>query len=503
MTYPSGTPGGRVGPAQMFFTILNVDMIMPSRRRQFLMGLGVVTLGNLAGCNSGDSTTEDTPTNTDTTLASDEQTTTVPPTATLTPTATATQTPTRTQESSSPIQSAKLDPESVDENDWFGERVVLSADGSTVLVGAKGARNSRGRASGSVYVFSKNGGTWTQQGNLFSSDGKINDKFGASIAMSRDESTIIVGAAADETSNGGSAGSAYVFSKVDGTWIQQDKLVPTDGTRNEAFGQSVALSEDGAIILVGASNSEKQNGSRTGAAYVFSRRGDTWKQQTKLVPGPGTEGAEFGHSVALSEDATTALVGAHMDDSTNGTNAGAAYLFVRTDGSWTQQGKLSPKTGDKRDRFGGSLALSDDGTTAIVGAPTNEDPNGSRAGSVHVFSLTKRTWNEKTTLAPADGDTNDRFGASVAVSKDGNTALVGALKDEDPNGPEAGSAYVFSKSNGFWNEVVKLAPDDGKANDQFGVSVALSNDSSTGMVGAWRDKGPSREPAGSAYVYDL
>lgn len=487
----------------MFLAILYVAQIMPTRRRQLLLWLGVAAVGNLAGCNSGNSTTQTTPTSAKTTQIPDNQQSAVTPTATLTPTSAPTKTRTTTQESTAPTQSRKFDPKGVDEDDLFGERVMLSRDGTTALVGAKRDENSRGKESGSVYVFSGTGGSWKQEKKLLPKGGDINDRFGSSIAISEDGTTILVGAPGDEDPNGVSAGSAYVFSKADGAWIQKAKLVPNDGDQNDKFGSSVAMSADGSTALVGAAHDEDPIGTGAGSAYVFAPRGDVWKQQTKLVPTQGDGDDAFGSSVVMSADGNTVLVGAPKAENSREVHGGKVYLFVRKGGSWTNPGILSTDGGGKRDRFGSSLAISEDGTTALVGAITDNNPNGTRGGSVYVFSLRKSSWIEETKFASEDGDKDDRFGASVALSNDGNTALVGAVTDEDPNGPGAGSAYIFSRDGDFWNQEIKLAPDGGDKDDQFGKSVALSMDSSTALVGAWRDDGSDGEKSGSVYVYDL
>jgi hypothetical protein len=127
-----------------------------------------------------------------------------------------------------------------------------------------------------------------------------------------------------------------------------------------------------------------------------------------------------------------------------GTLAGCLGFGEGTDiPSGNQMAKLTASDGDRLDRFGWSVAVSGDGSTALVGAYGDEDPNGDRSGSAYVFSRTDGAWSEEAKLAASDGDSGDWFGASVAVSEDGSTTLIGAGDDEDPNGARSGSAYVF------------------------------------------------------------
>jgi hypothetical protein len=143
------------------------------------------------------------------------------------------------------------------------------------------------------------------------------------------------------------------------------------------------------------------------------------------------------------------------------------------------------------------VGVADDGSIAVVGAIGDEDPNGGRrAGSAYVFSRSGGGWQQEAKLAADDGDSGDEFGVSVEVSGNGSTAVIGARSDEDPNGDEAGSAYVFSRSSGEWQQETKLAADDGDSGDEFGSSVGVSGDGSTAIIGAFGDE------AGSAYVFE-
>ena len=266
------------------------------------------------------------------------------------------------------------------------------------------------------------------------------------------------------------------------------KLLPDDGAVGDQFGHSVALSGDTAVV---GARRDDDNGIISGSAYVFVRSGTSWAQEAKLSPVDGAAGDQFGRSVAISGD--TAVVGAHGDDD-NGSDSGSAYVFVRSGTSWAQEAKLSPVDGAAGDRFGRSVALS--GDTAVVGAFRDGD-NGNSSGSAYVFVRSGTSWAQEAKLLPDDGAAGDRFGISVALS--GDTAVVGAPEDDD-NGSNSGSAYVFVRSGTSWAQEAKLLPVDGAAGDRFGRSVALSGD--TAVVGAHLndDKG-SR--SGSAYVFVL
>ncbi len=365
-------------------------------------------------------------------------------------------------------------------NDSFGKSVSLSGD--TALIGSYGD-DDKGLQSGSAYVFTRSGTAWTQKAKLLAADGAASDYFGTAVALDGD---IALVSARGDDDKGDYSGSAYVFIRSGTTWTQQAKLLAADGAANDRFGDSVALS--GTTALVGSPYSDDK-GSESGSAYIFTRSGTAWSQQAKLTAGDGADSAIFGYSVALSGD--TALVGAYWG---NGivSYSGSAYVFTRSGITWTQQTKLIAADGAAYDSFGCSVALS--GVTALVGAYYDDD-KGADSGSAYVFTRSGTTWTQQAKLTAGDGVANDQFGISVALS--GDTALVGAHYDDD-KGADSGSAYVFTRSGTAWTQQAKLTALDGAAGDYFGLSVALSGD--TALVGAYYDddKGSA---SGSAYVF--
>jgi len=370
--------------------------------------------------------------------------------------------------------------------DQFGFSVSLSGD--RALVGAY-LNDNNGDDSGSAYVFKlESGNTWVEESKLVPSDGAEDDRFGSSVSLSGDRA--LVGAYRDDD-NGNDSGSAYVF-KFDGvsTWMEEDKLVPIDGDEGDTFGRSVSLSGDRA--LMGASEDD-DNGSKSGSAYVFKFDGvSAWGEEDKLVASDGAADDFFGNSVSLSGD--RALVGAYRD-SDNGNDSGSAYVY-KYDGvsAWMEEDKLVPIDGAEDDEFGFSVSLS--GDRALVGAYIDDD-NGDFSGSAYVFKFDgMSTWMEEDKLVPIDGATNDRFGYSVSLS--GNRAMVGAYLDND-NGNDSGSVYMFEFDGmGAWVEEAKLTASDGAALDTFGYSVSLSGNRA--LVGAYQDDDNGNN-SGSAYVF--
>jgi hypothetical protein len=385
-------------------------------------------------------------------------------------------------------------------SDNFGFSVSLSGDGTTALVGAYTDDTAAGFDAGSAYVFTRSGTSWTPQQKLTAGDGAARDIFGHSVSLSGDGNTALVGAIFGDTAAGTRAGSAYVFTRTGTSWTEQTKLTASDGATGDFFGFSVSLSGDGTTALVGAYRADTAAGFDVGAAFVFTRTGTSWTEQRKLTAGDGTDSDHFGYSVALSGDGNTALVGANLDDTAGG-DEGSAYVFVRSGTSWTEQQKLTASDGAAFDHFGVSVSLSGDGNTALVGAVFDDTAAGADTGSAYVFTRTGTSWTEQQKLTAGDGRDSDLFGISVSLSGDGNTALVGAYADDIGTNENAGSAYVFTRSGTSWTEQQKLTAGDGAFNDTFGISVSLSGDGNTALVGAYFDDTAAGADAGSAYVF--
>lgn len=234
---------------------------------------------------------------------------------------------------------------------------------------------------------------------------------------------------------------------------------------------------------------DSDNGDAAGAAYVFTNSGGTWTEAAKLTASDGAAGDSFGFSVATSGDFI--LVGAYADDD-GGIESGSAYLFERSGSSWNEVDKVVPVDAGEQDKFGWNVAMSDE--YAIITA-YEDDNNGTDSGSAFVFERDGRSLTEVSTLRPDTVAELDRFGISVAMS--GDYAVIGA-SDDDDDGNNSGSAYVFELTGGAWTEVSQLRADDADIRDRFGRAVAV--DEGTIVVGSYRDD-DNGDASGSAYVF--
>ena len=387
--------------------------------------------------------------------------------------------------------------------DLFGGSVALSADGNTLAVGApwedsaatgidgNQSDNAAGTA-GAVYVFTRAGGRWTQQAYIKASNAGAQDGFGSSVALSDDGNTLAVGARTEEGGAIGvdgdqsdntavNAGAVYVLARSDGVWRQQAYVKASNVDAYDRFGVSVALSADGAILAVGA---------------------------------PG------------EDSAATGVDGDQRDNTAN--SAGAVYIFAHADGGWAQQAYVKASNTDAYDRFGVSVALSNDGVTLAVGSRLEDsaaagidgdqrDNTAEQAGAVYVFVHSEGGWGQQAYIKASNADAKDEFGVSVALSADGNTLAVGAGGEgsaatgvdgdqRDNTASGAGAVYVFSRDDGHWAQqaYVKASNAEGVSVHGFGhgdffSQVALSADGNTLVVGAKGESSAAKGVGGDQY----
>jgi PKD domain-containing protein len=353
-----------------------------------------------------------------------------------------------------------------------GSSVAVSADGNTAIWG--GANDNSG--AGAAWVFTRSGGVWTQQGQKLVGTGAVGAaQQGNSVALSADGNTAIVGGTADNAI----AGAVWVFTRSGGVWAQQgQKLVGSGATGAAAQGGAAALSADGNTAIVAGFS----DNNTTGAVWVFTRTGGVWSQQGQKLVGSGAIGKALqGRGVALSGDGNTAMVGGINDSS----GVGAAWVFTRSAGVWTQQGAKLVGSGFVDDGTsdvseGNSVALSSDGNTAIIGGPNDN----TLTGAAWVFTRTGGVWTQQGSKLIGTGSGGKaRQGSSVAVSGDGNTAIVGGSADS--GGP--GATWVFTRSAGVWTQQGSKLVGSGGVNADQGAAVALSTDASTLVVGGPSD----------------
>ncbi len=304
---------------------------------------------------------------------------------------------------------------------------------------------------GEARIFALSGRDWNVQARISARDGADGDDFGHAVSINGD--TAFVGAPKDDD-GAPNSGAVYVFVRAGARWNQQAKLTAKNPARSDGFGESVSLLGNTAII--GAPQTEHAGVKFAGAAYVFEREGDTWVEKTKLTANEPGKADRFGFSVAL--DADTVVIGAPLRDTNGGQDAGAAYIFGRDGDSWKQLAKVEGEGGRKGDKFGHSVATN--GNVVIVGAPIrNEDAFAS--GAAYAFARVDGVWQAKNKVVPKNGSKDLHFGESVGINE--NTVAIAShhkTKCDDCGWPhgDGSSAYVYSSIESFGTPPFSVEP---------------------------------------------
>ena len=473
-----------------------------------------------------------------------------------------------------------------------GYGAAISGDGKTMAIASphedSAAKGINGRQndnsadeSGAVYVFVLDSrGRWVQQAYVKPSNTVEDMEFGHAVVLSADGNTLAVSAFWEPSNATGingnqadtsipQAGAAYVFTRTGVTWSQQAYIKASNtgeaGTADtfpdgDQFGVSLAISDDGNTIAVGAFSEDSGatgiNGDQadnsvnlSGAVYVFRRGGTTWTQQAYIKPHNTGGGDMFGYALALSANGDTLVTSGYDEDGPSRgidgesgnqrPNAGAVYVFQRANGIWSQQSYLHPHNSENGDQFGVSLGISDDGNTLLVGSldedclATGVNPPGCdndfaadiSTGAAYVFVRNGPLWSQQAFLKASNTGHHDWFGSRLALSGDGNVAALGASiedsagtgingKQDDDSATDAGAVYLFRRTGATWAQQAYIKGAQNEAYDEFGGSVALSGDGKTLVASAHGDDGNGRGPyanerskgaseSGAIYVFSV
>ncbi|MHB8392514.1 MAG: DUF7933 domain-containing protein, partial [Acidobacteriaceae bacterium] len=367
--------------------------------------------------------------------------------------------------------------------DQFGASVAISADGNTVIVGAFGEDSAAGR----VYVFTRSGSNWstTPAATFLDPGATANDLFGHSVALSSDGTAAVFGAA------GASAydGKVYVYAQSGGKWGAAPSVSFSDPYNstvgNDLFGYSVSISSNGSTALIGSPGYIDPVSGSEGRAYIYAQISGQWTS-TPVYTIKGYPGnLNLGNDVALSADGHTALIG---DPQFRGalSNTGAAYVFGNGSGAWAYAATLNDPADAANDYFGSNVALSANGTTALASSAVTA----SGAGAVYLFTQSSGMWpaTPSVTFADPAATANDAFGKSIAMSADGSTVIASAYSSVGNTMPSSNTevAYVFRQSGGTWpsRPTLSLTDPGTRAANGFGASTTLSSDGLTAVVGA-------------------
>ena len=391
------------------------------------------------------------------------------------------------QTSNAYVKITDITGQTIGADDRFGSAVAVSGDGSTLAVSAP-RDDDAGGDDGAIYIFKKNLlGQWYQHQK--NTEVSLIDYLGpdSAIAMSRDGSTIVAGSRLTNPGGIGDAGAAYIYKLVGGSYVYQQEISASDKAVSDHFGRSVAISSDGTTIIVG-SNQDDDGASTQGSAYIFDWNGSTWSQTQKFVQSDTLANSEFGWSVAMSDDGTVAAIGAAYHDNPGGTaviNGGAVYIFTKSGGTWSQTQKMyaSDYITQANQALGYNISMAGDGSMVVAGALYN-DTTVQDSGAAYVFVKSGGVWpvTETQILKTSDAATSDTGGWSVSTSQNGDRIIYGAPYDDDNQG-NSGSIYIFDRSNGTWTQTKKYANHASSGATYFGKATAVSSDGMVYIVG--------------------
>ncbi len=365
--------------------------------------------------------------------------------------------------------------------DQLGRSVAISSSGGLVIAGAPGVDIAGvGTNAGGAVVFTKTGSSWDAGVAVGPEGGTDGDVFGTSVALSSDGTRAVVGAPGEN--------AAYVFLRTASAWALDARLAPPapTGYTWSDMAASVAISSDGTIVVLGSPNSDTPVGSDAGQIVVFGHDAGGWTSLAFV----GAQGAapydQFGASVAVSADGSRIVVGAPSDTTPLGLGSGSARVLFRSSTNvWSEEAILLSGVTQGSVSFGASVAITDDGATALVGSPFENRASLTDVGGARIFTRSGTTWSAPTLITPSAAPAYALYGTSVALSAGGGRALVGSIDvraSTTPTGP--GHVGVFSFVGGAWTEEALLALPAGVTGDRFGAAVALSGDGNRALVGA-------------------
>jgi uncharacterized repeat protein (TIGR01451 family) len=386
----------------------------------------------------------------------------------------------------------------------YNSGTAVSADGLTVLVASKATVGTASQG-GKAYIYHFANGQWTLAQEIDDPDaaaGNSQDDFGSALALNADGSFALIGSTA-YVNGQRDAGKAYVYMLSNGTWTQTHEFDDPAATAGDLFGASgVSLSSDGKTAVIGAYCTTVSSQSCAGEAYIYSESNGTWSQAAALPSPDMISNVYYGYPVSISGDGQSVLIGS--DAAVNSQNhAGKAYLYTLSNGTWTQSHEFDDPAATAGDTFGDSgVALSSDGQTAVIGAYCTTVNTQSCAGDAYIYSTSNGNWTQAAAIPDPDATQHDHFAYPVTISADGKSVLIGSAAAV--NGQIlSGKAYLFkTQSNGSWMQVKEFDDPAATSFDYFGESgVALSSDGEMAFISAAYTTVNSLSSAGEAYIY--
>ena len=385
--------------------------------------------------------------------------------------------------------------------DLYGYQVSISGDGTRLAISNLWGSSGAVVDCGKVYVYVYSGISWAQEAILTASDKATNSQYGFSVAISADGTRIVVGASHALPDALTESGAAYVYSRSGSTWSQETILFASDKVALDAFGTSVDIDDTGVRVAIGAIGADPGTLDAAGKVYIFSRAGAIWTEEAILTASDQAAGDLFGNSVKLTGDANRIIIGAPNKTVNTETNHGQAYVFLRLGTAWTEEAIVNDLVTADLQNFGSSVSITETGDRAIIGAHNSTVSALSNAGLVYVFSQANAVWTQEAILQASVPEASAVFGQSVDISSDGKIAVVGAPLADPATIVDAGSTYIFLRNGLVWTQEAILTASDKLTTDRFGFSVAISSAGRDLIVSSPYGDVSGLADAGKAYLF--
>lgn len=377
---------------------------------------------------------------------------------------------------------------------------ALSDDGKTALVGDGYATLGGNSDSGKVLFYSYTNGAWTETQEIDDPAATASDYFGITVALSGDGQSALIasyGVAATPTNSG----VAYLYTLSNGKWTLAHTFDDPNATSDDYFSYGgVALSDDGKTAVITAGYETVNSNTYSGEIYVFSDASGSWQSVFSATDPDAAASDYFGLPAAISADGNSVVVGS--DAAVSGaTSAGKAYLYTLSNGHWTQAHEFDDPLAAVTDYFGyGGLALSQDGSTAVIGSYGAKQGSTANAGVGYIYKETNGNWGTPTVIIDPDNNTADYFSYPLGVSLDGTKAYFGNEATVG-SAAHAGKAYVYALGSSSWSLLKEIDDPKGAQDDYFSYGAALSGDGETLLSSAPYQTVNSLTDAGEVYAY--
>ena len=385
------------------------------------------------------------------------------------------------------VETAKLTANDRAAGDYFGSSVSMDSTGTRMVVGSRYTDLPGASNAGAAYIFVRTGATWTQEAKLSAGDVQAAAYFGMNVSMDSGGARAAVSANFADSA----AGAVYVYIRTGVTWTQEAKLSASDATSNRDFGTGIGIDSTGARVVVTSDQASVGALYYAGAAYIFVRSGVTWTQEAKLSASDATSNAYFGNSVSMDSTGVRIAVG-----SSGG--VGAVYIYTRTGTTWTQEAKLTATDAVANDNLGTGVSIDSAGTRVAAGAASVNAGGRSDTGAVYIFVRSGVTWTQETRLIATNPSLSyDILGTSVSIDSAGTRVAAGAPGTDY----SAGTVLIFVRSGTAWTQETKLSASDAQASDYFGTSVSIDSDGTRVATGADRADISAMSNVGAVYVF--